>query len=420
MDRDREKSSSQLAVAGGAPVRTAPLAPWPHVDDEQLEAVTAVLKSGKVNYWSGQEGRIFEQEFAEAVGTKHAIAVANGTLALELALYALGIGAGDDVVVAPRTFIATASAVAMRGARPMFADIDPVSGNVTAETIEAALTPRTKAVIVVHLAGWPCDMDPILDLARERRLQVIEDCAQAHGATYKGRPVGSMGHINAFSFCTDKIISTGGEGGLVTTDDPKLWERAWSYKDHGKSWDAVYNRAQPTIFKWVHESLGTNWRLTEMQSALGRVALKHLAASVAKRRRHAAALDAGLADVPGLRLTVPSSEFGHSYYKYYAFVKPQSLAAGWTRDDVVRAIQAEGIFCGSGSCSEIYLEKAFDASDARPAERLPIARQFSDTSLMFQVHPTLAEADMKDICRAARKVLSAATTQSATRGVKAA
>ncbi len=401
-----------LAIDGGVSVRQKPFAPWPVFDEAQCDAVQAVLKSGKVNYWTGQECRLFEKEFAEAVDCSHAIALANGTLAIELALQALGIGAGDDVIVPPRTFIATASAVWARGARPIFADVDPISGNLSAETIEAALTPNTKAIIPVHIAGWPCDMDSIMDLAHDRGLFVIEDCAQAHGATYKGQPLGSIGHIGAFSFCQDKIMTTGGEGGMLTTNRKDLWGRAWSYKDHGKDWDAVYNREHPTIFKWTHESLGTNWRMTEMQAAIGRVALRELPNWVTARRRNAGVLDQALRGVPGIRTAIPSSDCEHSYYKHYAFIRPERLQAGWTRDLIVKGLQKEGIPCGSGVCCEIYQETAFAAVGLMPAQRLPNAREMGETSLMFMVHPTLSEPDMEDTARAVSKVMVHATQRS--------
>ena len=258
------------------PFSTVPFAPWPHFAPDEIEAAAKVLQSGKVNYWTGQEGRLFEREFADYVGTKHAIALHNGTVALELALYAMGVGEGDEVITTPRTFIASASAAVMRGARPVFADVDPESGLITAETIERAITPRTKAIIVVHLAGWPADMDAIMALARKHNLWVIEDCAQAHGARYKGRSVGSIGHAGAWSFCQDKILTTGGEGGMLTLNDDELWSKAWSFKDHGKSYDAVYNRQHPPGFRWLHEDFGTNWRMLEVQSAIGRVILRKL------------------------------------------------------------------------------------------------------------------------------------------------
>lgn len=398
----------RLAIEGGVAVRSTPMAPWPHFTEDMVEAAARVLRSGKVNYWTGSETRQFETEFAAYTGTQHAVAVANGTLALELALHALNIGPGDDVVVPARTFVATGGCVLIRGARPVFADIDPKTQNITAETIEAALTPMTRAVIVVHLAGLPCDMDPILELAARRGLFVIEDCAQCHGARYKGRPVGSMGHINAFSFCQDKILTTAGEGGMVTTNDTALWDRAWSYKDHGKSWDAVYHRKHPAPFKWLHESPGTNWRLTEVQSAIGRIALRSLDAWIVARRRNAARLDAALANVPALTTFQPSADFYHSYYKHYAFLTLEALETGWTRDRIAQSVQAEGVFCGSGSCAEIYREKVFHDRNLQPVRPLPVAQRMGDLSLMFQVHPTLSDADIDDTAAAVAKVLRAA------------
>jgi len=295
----------------------------------------------------------------------------------------------------------------MCGARPVFADVDGISGNITAETLSAALTPRTKAVIVVHLAGWPCDMDPLLEVAREHNVKVIEDCAQSHGATYKGRVTGSIGDVGAFSFCQDKILTTGGEGGMVLTNDPLIWDRAWSYKDHGKSYDAVYNREHAPGFRWLHESFGTNWRMTEMQAAIGRQQLKKLATWVAARRRNAELLDSLLTDIPGLSVPVPRADCLHAYYKYYAFVEPGALKPGWTRERIVEAINAEGIPCISGSCSEIYLEEAFADTDMRPPQRLPVARRLGETSLSVVVHPTLHRHDILDTASAIQKVMSA-------------
>ncbi len=211
------------------------LPPWPSFTSEEASAVSRVLLSNRVNYWTGTEGRDFETEFAAWAGSRRAIAVANGTLALDLALVGLGVAAGDEVIVTPRSFIASVSCVVNAGATPIFVDVDPDSGNLSVETIERGLSSRTKAIIPVHLSGWPCDMAPIMELARARGISVVEDCAQAHGARYHGRSVGSIGDVGAWSFCQDKIMTTGGEGGMVTTDDEALWSRMWSYKDHGKS-----------------------------------------------------------------------------------------------------------------------------------------------------------------------------------------
>jgi len=382
---------------------------WPFFDDDEQVAVQKVLRSGRVNYWTGEEGRLFEREFAAACGCRHGVALANGTVALELALHALRIGPGDEVVVTPRTFVASASCVVLRGARPVFADIDPHSQNITAASIDSVVSSRTKAIIAVHLAGWPCDMDPILELARRRGLKVIEDCAQASGATYKGRPVGSFGDAAAFSFCQDKIITTGGEGGMLVTNDEALWKTAWAHKDHGKDYDAVYHRDHPVGYRWLHESFGTNWRMTEMQAAIGRVQLRKLPHWLEQRRRNAAILTACFRNIPALRVAEPPDNVSHAHYKYYAFVRPERLRDGWHRDRIVAEIAAQGVPCFSGSCSEIYLEKAFELTGLRPAEPLPVARHAGETSLMFLVHPTLTADDMQRTCRAVEQVFLVAS-----------
>ena len=347
---------------------------WPHFDDEQIAAAAAVLRSGKVNYWTGAEGRAFEQELARACGARFGIALANGTVALDLALHVLGIGPGDEVVVTPRSFIASASTVALRGARPVFADVDPDSQNITPETVRAVLSPRTKAIIAVHLAGWPCEMDGLLALAREHDLMLIEDCAQALGATYRGRQVGSFGDVAAFSFCQDKIVTTAGEGGLLTTADEDLWRAAWSYKDHGKSYDAMHQREHPPGFRWVHESLGTNWRMTEVQAAIGRCQLRRLPEWLSLRRRNAALLAERFRALPLLRVPEPPPHLSHAWYKFNAFVRPERLAHGWTRERIMAAITARGIPCLVGSCPEIYRERGFTDRALGPSRPLPVVR----------------------------------------------
>lgn len=385
------------------------LAPWPVFEPDEIEAVTEVMLSGKVNYWTGTEGREFEKEYASVLGVPHAIALHNGTQALELALYALGVGAGDEVITTPRTFIASASAAVMRGAIPVMAEVDRDSGNITGETIRAVLTPRTRAIIVVHLAGWPADMDPIMTLAREHNLFVIEDCAQAHGAKYKGQHVGTIGHMGCFSFCQDKIMSTGGEGGLLVTRDEALWSKAWAFKDHGKSFDAVYNKEHPLGFRWLHESFGTNWRMLEVQAAIGRLQLQKLPAWTQQRQRNAAVLGERFAALPALR--VPSIPEGSesAQYKFYVYVRPDQLRAGWDRDRIMAEVVARGAPCYTGTCSEIYLEKAFVDAGLGLKERLPVARELGETSLMFLVHHTLTEADMKAVAAVVEEVVWKAT-----------
>lgn len=388
---------------------TAPSENWPYYGSDEVEAACRALTSGRTNYWTGEQGRRFEEEFAAYHGVPHAIALANGTVALEAALVARGIGPGDDVVVPARTYVASASVTVLHGARPVFADVDRDSGNVTAKTIEHALTSQTRAVIVVHLGGWPCEMDPILALAKERGLYVIEDCAQSHGARYNGRLVGSLGDVGAFSFCQDKIISTGGEGGMLTTANEALWRAAWSHKDHGKSWEAVYEREHPPGFRWLHDSLGTNWRLTEFQAAIGRLQLGKLDAWVKRRQAAACLLAQTLGDLEALRIPKPPREVEASYYRFYAYVRPERLRPDWTRDRVLAAFVERGVPSMSGSCSEIYRERCFVEAGMSPSQRLPVARELGETSLAFPVHPTLSEETLLAWGEAAREVLLEAT-----------
>ena len=405
-------NSVRSAIGAPAP-ESSPLAQripsWPYYGPAERAAVDAALASGRVNYWTGDESRRFETEYAAYLGVTHAIALANGSVALELVLRMWNIGAGDEVITTPRSFIASASCAVLLGATPVFADVDRDSGNITAETIAKVITSNTRAIIPVHLAGWPCDMDAIMSLAERHGIKVLEDCAQAHGARLNGRPVGSLADAAAFSFCQDKIISTGGEGGLIATSDRALWEAAWSFKDHGKSREAMYEREHGAGFRWVHDHFGTNWRLTELQAAIGRIQLGHLDQWVNKRRRNGAVLAHRLSRLPALRIPEVPAHMYHSYYKYYAYVRPQALRSGWSRDRILEAIVATGMPCYSGSCSEMYRERAFQDAGLAPAEALPNAAELGDTSLMFLVHPTLDEEHMHRVCDAVETVLATAS-----------
>ena len=386
-----------------------PFAPWPDYSEEEARAVRDVLSSNRVNYWTGKEGRQFESDFSAYTDSMHAIALANGTVAIDLALSALGIGPGDEVIVTPRTFLASASCIVNAGAVPVFADVDLDSQNITADSIAAILTPRTKAIICVHLAGWPCAMDEILALSQEHDLAVIEDCAQAHGARYQGKSVGAFGDVSAWSFCQDKIMTTGGEGGMVTTNNKELWSTMWSLKDHGKSYEAVFEREHPPGFRWLHESFGTNARMTEMQAAIGRIQLKRMPQWHSRRLAIANAIWSIAATLPGLRVPQVPDYVEHAAYKCYVFVRPDKLKSGWSRDRIMAEINELGVPCYSGSCSEVYLEKAFDGTGYRPRKRLPVARELGETSLMFLCHPTLKDEQVEKTCDVLASIMARAT-----------
>jgi len=411
------KTSSHLAVNGGEAVRTSPWPMWPYFEQDEIDAACSVLKSGKVNYWTGDEVKLFENDFAQFLGIKHAIAVANGSVALELALETLDIGCGDEVIVPNRTFIATASCCVMRGAVPVFTDIDKDSQNITAENIRPLITPNTKAIITVHLGGWACEMDEILVLARENNIYVIEDCAQSLGGKYKGQALGTFGDIAAFSFCQDKIMTTGGEGGMFVTNNEEWYRKAWSYKDHGKDFDYYINGKIKDSF---YTSLGTNWRLTALQASIGRAAMKKVPDWLEKRRRFAEMLDRGFRGISGIRLTIPPDYVEHAYYKYHAFVVNAELKTEWDRDRIIKAISAEGVPCGFGITGGIGEESCWEKTklvginevqNLKQKKSFPVDRDLRETALMFQVHPTLDDKAIKDTINAVKKVMAAAAKE---------
>jgi dTDP-4-amino-4,6-dideoxygalactose transaminase len=398
------RSSERLALAGGSALREHPWPAWPHFETDERAAADAVLASGQVNYWTGEEGRCFERELAEWVGVPHAVAVSNGTVALEIALRSAGVGAGTEVIVPAATFIATASAVVACGAIPVVVDVDLRTQCLTADSIAAAITYRTAAVIVVHLGGFPADMEPILTTARAYGLIVVEDCAQAHGAHRGGRRVGTFGDLAAWSFCQDKIMTTAGEGGAVTTRSAALWRRCWEYKDHGKDLEAVNDPVRKPGFRWLHDSFGTNARMTEVQAAVGRRQLRKVDDWVAVRRRHAARFTAELADIVALRLPAVPADVGHAFYRYYAHLQLDHLAPGWDRHRVIAALVAEGIPVTYGGCAEIQCERAFAL---HPANRqiLPRAATLSQTSMTLPLHHRMSDTDADDVVTAVRKVM---------------
>jgi dTDP-4-amino-4,6-dideoxygalactose transaminase len=387
------------------------LSPWPLYEQDEIDAAMATLQSGQVNYWTGDLGRQFEKEYAKTVGKRFGIALSNGTVALELALRALGVGVGDEVIVASRSYVASASCVLLVGAIPVFADIDADSGNMSAETILPCITKRTKAIIPVHVGGLPCEMGAIMELASRYGIAVIEDCAQAHGACLNGKPVGAWGHAAIFSFCQDKIISTGGEGGMLLLDDEQAYKLAWAYKDIGRSYDAVYHKEHPAGFRWLTETAGSNFRMTEFQAAIGIKQLAKLKEWIECRNGHARAIIEGLRkfdfiDIPSL----PQSEGNiNAYYRLYAKINSNKLIAGKNsnefRDLLINQMNAEQVPCFFGSCSEIYREKVFVDLGYSPKDRLSNASGWADNGFCFLTHPTITAEQLNRMCNSIEFVL---------------
>lgn len=382
-----------------------PFSPWPCYSDVECQLVASTLQSNRVNYWTGQLCRDFEKSFALFADAQYAVALANGTLALELALKALDIGEGDEVIVTPTSYLASASCVVTCGGVPVFADVDSNTQNLTADSIEKKITPATKAIILVHLGGCPADMDEIVALAESTGVKIIEDCSQAHGAKYNGKSVGSFGDIATWSFCQDKIMTTGGEGGMVTTNDEDLWDFMWSYKDHGKEWKEVYRSDHPPGYRWLHTRFGSNYRMIELQAALGLYQLDQMPEWGRSRRTNAKRIWEAARDAPAIRVPEFSGKIEHAAYRAYVFVRLDQLRSGWSRDRILDEIVKAGVPVYTGSCSEIYREKAFDDTGFRPNLPLPTAQALGDSSLAFLVHPTLTEEEIEKTGDALQKVM---------------
>lgn len=399
-----------------------PFSPWPSYSAQEATKAAEVIISNKVNYWTGQEGKNFENEFAKFSNSEYAIAVSNGTVALDLAWLALKISEGDEVIVTSRTYLASASSIVQAGGTPVFADVDLDSQNVTVETVEPLITKNTKAICCVHLAGWPCDMKALRKLATAHGIMLVEDCAQAHGAQIDGQSVGSIGDISAWSFCQDKIMTTAGEGGMVTTNNESYWRTMWEFKDHGKNWDSVHSKNHPPGFRWLHDSIGTNWRMPEVQSAIGRIQLTYMPEWSKRRCEIASSILDVVSGYSCVRAPRPDKSIKHAWYRAYLFVNEEQLKDSWDRDRIMNTLVEKGVPCYSGSCSEVYREKAFTDRNLQPINRLPNAKQLGETSLMFLCHPTLTNDEVDCTKTALIEVLDAAklNTPQASSNVKSA
>jgi dTDP-4-amino-4,6-dideoxygalactose transaminase len=311
------------------------------------------------------------------------------------------------VIVASRSYVASASCVLIVGATPVFADVDIASGNLSAETIAPHITKKTKAVIPVHIGGLPSDMPGIMQLAEQQNIKVIEDCAQAHGASIANVKVGGWGHAAIFSFCQDKIISTGGEGGMLVLDDEQAYKAAWAYKDIGRDFDAVYHQQHPPGFRWYTHTAGSNFRMTEVQAAIGLKQLSKLNAWISRRNVIAQKLVAALSQASFIKFpSVSHSDVTHAYYRVYGLIdlKSQSDAENHSlRNEFVASLSEMGLPCFSGSCSEIYLEKAFESY--YDGQRMPNAKYYAERAFCLLAHPTITDDQVNQAVKLIKTLL---------------
>jgi dTDP-4-amino-4,6-dideoxygalactose transaminase len=387
------------------------ISPWPYYEADEIEAASQTLQTGKVNYWTGELGRQFEAAYAQHVGKQYGVALANGTVALELALRVLGVKAGDEVIVASRSYVASASCVLLVGATPVFADVDIESGNISAQTIAPLITNKTKAIIPVHVGGLPCDMPAIMAIANQFNIVVVEDCAQAHGAYVADKPVGAWGHAATFSFCQDKIISTGGEGGMLLLNNEVAYKKAWAYKDIGRSFDAVYHQQHSLGFRWLTESAGSNFRMTEFQAAIGLKQLGKLSNWITQRNHNAEKIIRILKNFDFVEVHRPEKTSGNlnAYYRLYAKLKAGvdigGLSGESLRNAIISRLENAGVPCFVGSCSEIYREKLF--ADLRDLSKLslPNAANWAINGFCFLVHPTITAEQLTQIALNIERVM---------------
>ena len=390
----------------------------PFYSNKSIQKIGPMLRSGKVNYWSGNEGKKFEKEFSNYLGNKYSVGLSNGSVALEMALKALKLKKQDQIIVTPRSFIISASCTINLGLKPIFSDVDD-DGNLNIEGIKKVYNNKVKAIIVVHLNGLPCDLDPIMKFVKKNNIFLIEDCSQAHGAVYKGKKVGSFGHISTWSFCQDKIISTGGEGGMISTNNKQLWLKCWSLKDHGKNYNSVFFKKHKIGFRWHHDNLGSNYRMTEMQAILGRAQLKILDNQIKKRNIIANLYLNGLKDYykkydilkePNFNYIYSSqvkdkklsSKNIHAFYRLNLFINKKKIK----QLKLLEELNLKKINCGVGSCPEIYREKVFKDLKLHPKKRLSNAKLLGETSITFPIDPNRSITKVKLEIKSIKKVLN--------------
>jgi dTDP-4-amino-4,6-dideoxygalactose transaminase len=417
-----------LAIDGGPKAVTNELTGWPQFDDEAIKAVEDVLRSGKVNYWTGPKGMAFEEEFAAWQGSKFAVSTSSGTSALHAALSALGIGPGDEVIVPSYTFIASSFSIVQAGAVPRFADVNLDDHCLSVGSAEKLINKRTKAIMPVHLYGNVCDMDPILELARKHGLYVIEDNAEAFGGSYKGKRTGTLGHMAACSFCQNKTFTTGGEGGMVTTDDEELAWNARSFRDHGYDVKERLNLLEmEQKLPYIHNMVGWNYRMTEMQSAIGLAELERMDSwNMPARRRNAHVIMDAIKDLPQVKyMPIDTDERRNGWYVLAFSLDIENMDCDISQ--FVAAAGAEGAPCWKVFWPQCHTEKAFTAHNAFGRSGFPFAsKEYADpTSVDYSkvsapnavwhqshtftcfAYPTFTEEDCQQIGAALAKVIQA-------------
>ena len=421
-----EEKMANLAIDGGEKVFKGQFPGWPTFNEKVYDKITDILKSGKVNYWTGKVGMEFEKKWAEWLGVKNAISVANGTCALHTALASLGVGPGDEVICTSYSFIASSFCALQAGALPVFVDvgtdhlIDPAK-------IEEAITERTKAIVVVHLYGMVADMDPIMEIAKKHNLFVVEDCAQCFGGVYKGKKACTIGNVGCFSFCQSKHFTTGGEGGMVVTNDEDLAWECRSFRDHGYDVKAKLNLLEMEGKQlYIHRRVGFNFRMTEMQSMIGLCELERFESwNLPNRIRNGKMLIAQLKDHPLIKYCpVDTEERQNSFWWAPFVIDTDKLKDGVDTKQFIAAIAAEGVPVYSVLWPEMYKEQAYVDKNGFGTAKYPfndpkardidyskfnckMANWMTDRTISFFTHPVYTEEHTQAMIDAFKKVAEA-------------
>ena len=369
---------------------------WPYYSQNEINRVSKILKSGKVNYWTGNECKNFEEVFKKKFKINYSIAVSNGTVALEAALKVLNLKKDDEVIVSCKSYQSSASAIVNIGAKPVFCDVNFNTQNIDVKYLEKKISRKTKAIICVHLGGWPCEMDKLVDIAKKNSLKIIEDCSQAHGAKFNKKYVGSFGDIAVWSFCNDKIISTGGEGGMIGIKKKKIWKKIWSYKEIGKNLDKVVkNKNKKNMgFAWVHDFFGSNLRMTEMQAAIGIIQLKKLDTTLRLRNKINKLIWKKLKQYKSIIIPDLSENLELAPYRCYVKLNFNYIKKKYNLKKIIKLLNKDQIICNEGSCSEMYLEKSFKNIGFSPSKRLPNASKLTKISLAFFINPLIKKSEL--------------------------
>ena len=360
---------------------------WPNFSQDLITKLGGVISSGKINYTTGPYGERFEKKFSKFIGNKYAIAVCNGTAALEVAIKSLKLPKKSEIIVPARSFFASASCIVNTGHIPVFVDVDLLTQNISLSDIKKKISKRTKVIICVHLAGLPCEMYAIKNFARKNNLKIIEDCSQAHGASINNKEVGSFSDVSTWSFCNDKIISTLGEGGIISTNNKKIYKFCKKYINHGTTLKKIQNQEK---FIYNKDLFGTNLRLTEIQSFAGLEQLKCLKQTQKKRQKIAKDYLKLISKYKKYFFSYyPPKQIRSAWYRFYFFIKPNVRNHKKIRLDIIRDLIIRNLRCFSGSCPEIYLEKSFKKLKNFKIKRLKNCKILGETSLALDVNHTL-------------------------------